>query len=167
MSKLRDFPNFEDVDPFNYLEEVALINEWEVERSEDGCISLHVEGLWQVYTLTLMQPTSSNRFRLVSTFQINPPNEKLGDFYKTLNLVNAKCDEGSFTYWSDKNLMVFRNDFDGGEIFEIKLANAKSFLLETVGICDRFYPAFQLTCWSNKTPEIAVGFSTEYFDGEA
>jgi hypothetical protein len=167
MSKLLEVSDFEEIDPLNFLEEIALSNDWELKHSEDGTVGVNIEGVWQIYTLSLVQPTLSSRFRLSSTFEIRPPLTKMADFYKVINLVNEKCCEGSFTYCSKEKLMIFRNDFDFGEIFEIKLSNAKLFLLNTVDMCDKFYPSFQLACWSTKCPEQLLGFATEHFVGEA
>ena len=94
--------------------------------------------------------------RLLCTFELDPPAEKLARLHDTLNRTNDMVWGGGFTFWNEQKLMVWR--------YGLVLAGGQSagpeqidrMISQAVTACERFYPAFQLVCWGDDTPERAL-----------
>ena len=80
----------------------------------------------------------------------------MGELYETLNRVNDLCWAGAFTYWADQKLMVWRYGLvlAGGQIAGPEQIDRM--ITTAVMMAERFYPAFQLVAWSDKTPAQAM-----------
>ena len=64
--------------------------------------------------------------------------------------------DGAFTYWHEQRLMVFRYGLvlAGGLVAGTEQLGR--LISSAVGNCERFYPAFQLVNWSDKSVEAAM-----------
>jgi hypothetical protein len=84
-----------------------------------------------------------------------------------LNAANDKCWAGAFTLWQEQKLMAYRYGLvlTGGEVAGTSQLNQ---LVHTaVSNCERFYPAFQLVCWGDETPEAAMRIAIDEAYGTA
>jgi len=80
----------------------------------------------------------------------------MGDLYDVLNRCNDLVWTGAFTYWTEQKLMVWRyglclvgGQTAGSEQIDRLIAGA-------VMASERFYPAFQMVAWADKTPAQAM-----------
>ncbi|MEM6341219.1 MAG: YbjN domain-containing protein, partial [Pseudomonadota bacterium] len=92
----------------------------------------------------------------VCTFEMEPPEEKLSDLYELLNEINDQCWAGSFTYWKEQKLMVYRyglllagDQMAGPDQIDTMIGAA-------VMSAERYYPAIQLAVWGNQSPKAAM-----------
>jgi len=127
----------DEIHPIDLVEHIAAHHDWDFDRIGDDQIAMAVEGQWRTYSITLAWSGYDETLRLVCTFEMEPPEEKLGELYHVLNEVNDRCWAGAFTYWREQKLMVYRY---GAAVLS----------------AERFYPAFQLVVWGNRTPEDAM-----------
>lgn len=111
---------------------------------------------WRSYSITLAWSDYDETLRLICTFEMEPPNEKLADIYEVLNHANDQCWTGAFTYWHDQKLMVYRYGLplSGGQIASPEQIDR--LIGSAVGNAERFYPAFQLVAWSDQSPVEAM-----------
>ncbi|QYX57867.1 YbjN domain-containing protein [Roseovarius sp. SCSIO 43702] len=146
----------EDLHPIDLVEHIAAHHDWDFDRIGDDQIAMAVEGQWRTYSITLAWSGYDETLRLVCTFEMDPPEEKLGDLYHTLNEVNDQCWAGAFTYWADQKLMVYRYGLlmTGGQ--EVGAEQLDTLIRAAVLSAERFYPAFQLVVWGGRTPEEAM-----------
>lgn len=156
MSLSEDFMLNDDVHPIDIVETLASHNEWEFDRVTDDQIAMAVEGQWRTYSLTLAWSASDETLRLICTFEMEPPTDKLPLLYDVLNRCNDMVWTGAFTYWSEQKLMVWRYGLllAGGQLAcpeQIDRAIAAA-----VMAAERFYPAFQLVAWADRTPADAM-----------
>jgi hypothetical protein len=94
--------------------------------------------------------------RLICTFEMEPPEEKLPKLHEALNRINDNCWAGAFTYWREQQLMVYRY---GLLLGEDQLAGAEQIdrmMTAAVMACERYYPAFQLVVWGDRDPDAAM-----------
>ena len=98
----------DDLHPIDVVEHLAEHNDWDFDRIGDDQIAMAVEGQWRTYSITLAWSGYDETLRLVCTFEMEPPKEKLPALYETLNDVNDQCWAGAFTYWKEQKLMVYR-----------------------------------------------------------
>ena len=97
-----------DIHPIDMVESLASESEWEFDRVGEDQIAMAIEGAWRTYSLTLAWSDFDDMLRLVCTFELTPPAERLGDFMDLINLANDKIWCGGFTLWPEHNLMAYR-----------------------------------------------------------
>ena len=156
MSLSESFLNTEDLHPIDIVETLAEHHEWDFDRVTDDQIAMAVEGQWRTYSLTLAWSAQDETLRLICTFELDPPAEKLPNLYEVINKANDLVWTGAFTFWTEQRLMVWRyglvlsgNQIAGPEQIDRMISQA-------VLAAERFYPAFQLVSWGDDSPEKAL-----------
>ncbi|MBT8425577.1 MAG: YbjN domain-containing protein [Silicimonas sp.] len=156
MSLSEQYLSTEDLHPIDIVEHLAEHHEWDFDRVADDQIAMAVEGQWRTYSITLAWSPQDETLRLICTFEMEPPVDRMGALYETLNATNDMCWAGAFAYWREQKLMVWR--------YGLVLAGDQSagpeqidtMIRAAVFSAERFYPAFQLVCWGNERPEAAM-----------
>ena len=156
MSLSEDFLSSDDLHPIDIVETLAEHHAWEFDRVTEDQIAMAVEGQWRTYSLTLAWSPQDETLRLICTFEMEPPSDKLGDLYDVLNRCNDMVWTGAFTYWAEQKLMVWRYGLllSGGQLAAPEQID--QLISDAVLASERFYPAFQLVSWADKTPADAM-----------
>lgn len=146
----------EDIHPIDIVEHLAAHHEWDFDRIADDQIAMAVEGQWRTYSITLAWSSYDETLRLICTFEMEPPAEKLPKLYELLNNVNDQCWAGAFTYWAEQQLMVYRYGLvlAGGNVASAEQID--TMIGAAVMSAERYYPALQLLVWGDRTPEEAI-----------
>jgi len=146
----------EDLHPIDIVEHIAEHHDWDFDRVADDQIAMAVEAQWRTYSITLAWSPQDETLRLICTFDMDPPKERLPALFETLNSTNDMCWAGAFSFWDAQKLMVWR--------YGLVLAGEQSASAEQIDTmiraavlsAERFYPAFQLVVWGNEAPEDAM-----------
>lgn len=156
MSISEDFLTSDDLHPIDIVETLAAHNDWEFDRVTDDQIAMAVEGQWRTYSLTLAWSAQDETLRLICTFEMEPPVDKMGALYDVLNRCNDMVWTGAFTYWAEQKLMVWRYGLvlAGGQMACSQQIDR--LISSAVMAAERFYPAFQLVAWADKSPADAM-----------
>ncbi|KAF0676621.1 YbjN domain-containing protein [Profundibacterium mesophilum] len=156
MASTHDLDGAEAFDPIDIVESIAARHDWEFDRIADDQITMSVEGQWRTYALTLAWSSADEMLRLISTFEMEPPEDRLPQLYELLNLTNDQCWAGAFTYWADQRLMVWRYGLalDGGQVADPE--QIARMISAAVSAAERFYPAFQLATWGRRTVDSSM-----------
>ena len=151
-----DLMTSDDMHPIDIVETLAEHHDWEFDRVTDDQIAMAVEGQWRTYALTLAWSAQDETLRLICTFEMEPPAEKLPALYDILNRCNDMVWTGAFTYWAEQKLMVWRYGLllAGGQIASPEQIDR--LIAQAVLASERFYPAFQLVAWSDRSPADAL-----------
>ena len=146
----------DDIHPIDIVEHLAAHHEWDFDRIGDDQIAMAVEGQWRTYSITLAWSAYDETLRMVCTFEMEPPEEKLGKLYELLNAMNDECWVGAFTYWADQKLMVYRYGLvlTGGQMASAEQID--TMIRVAVLSAERYYPAIQLLVWGDRTPKDAM-----------
>jgi hypothetical protein len=146
----------DDAHPIDIVESLAEHNDWQFDRVGDDQIAMAVEGQWRTYSITLAWSPHDETLRMVCTFEMDPPSEKMPALFEALNEVNDQCWTGAFTYWREQKLMVYRYGLlmSGGQ--EASPEQIGAIITEAVRNAERYYPAFQLVVWGDRTPRDAM-----------
>lgn len=146
----------EDIHPIDIVEHIANHHDWDFDRIGDDQIAMAVEGQWRTYSITLAWCAYDETLRLICTFEMEPPEDTLPALYDGLNRVNDQCWAGSFSYWNDQKLMVYRYGLvlAGGQVASPDQID--TMINAAVLSAERYYPAFQLICWGNRPPKEAM-----------
>jgi len=156
MSLSEDFLLNEDLHPIDIVETLAEHHDWDFDRVTDDQIAMAVEGQWRTYSITLAWSGYDQTLRLICTFEMDPPAEKLPALYEVLNRANDMVWSGGFTFWAEQRMMVWRYGLllTGGQAAGPEQIDRM--ITQAVTAAERFYPAFQLVCWGDHSPERAV-----------
>ena len=156
MSLVEDFLSTDDLHPIDIVETLAEHHEWEFDRVTDDQIAMAVEGQWRTYSLTLAWSPQDETLRLICTFEMEPPANRMGQLYDLLNRCNDMVWTGAFTYWEEQKLMVWRYGLllSGGQYANPDQID--KLISSAVMAAERFYPAFQLAAWGDQTPAEAM-----------
>jgi hypothetical protein len=146
----------DDIHPIDLVEHIAENHSWDFDRIHDDQIAFAVEGQWRTYSITLAWSAYDQTLRLICTFEMEPPADRMAELYECLNRTNDMCWAGAFTFWAEQKLMVYR--------YGLVLAGEQVVGPEQIGTminaavlsAERFYPAFQLVTWAERTPEDAL-----------
>jgi hypothetical protein len=146
----------DDIHPIDIVETLAEHHAWDFDRMGDDQIAMAVEGQWRTYSLTLAWSDADETLRLICTFEMEPPEERLPQLYDLLNRCNDMVWTGGFTWWAEQKLMVWRyglclagGQMAGPEQIDRLISGA-------ILAAERFYPAFQLATWGDHTPAEAM-----------
>ena len=156
MALTEHFDEVDDIHPIDLVEHIAEHHDWEFDRIHDDQIAFVVEGQWRSYSITLAWSDYDQTLRLISTFEMEPPADRLPALYECLNRTNDMCWAGAFTYWAEQQMMVYRYGLvlAGGQIASPEQID--TMINVAVLSAERFYPAFQLVTWAERTPEDAL-----------
>lgn len=151
-----DYTLSDEIHPIDIVETLAEHHAWDFDRVADDQIAMAVEGQWRGYSLTLAWSSADETLRLICTFEMEPPDNRLAALYETLNLTNDLVWGGGFTYWAQQGLMVWRYGLllSGGQVAAPEQID--QMIQAAVAACERFYPAFQLVAWGDHMPEDAM-----------
>jgi hypothetical protein len=151
-----DFMLDDDLHPIDVVETLAAHHAWEFDRVTDDQIAMAVEGQWRTYSLTMAWSAQDETLRLICTFEMEPPADKILALYDVLNRCNDLVWTGAFTYWPDQKLMVWRYGLclGGGQM--VATEQIDQLISAAIAASERFYPAFQLVAWADKTPAEAM-----------
>ena len=108
MSLAEDVYVDDAIHPIDMVETLAAHHAWEFDRVADDQIAMAVQGLWRNYSVTLAWSGVDETLRLICTFEMEPPANRMGQLYDVLNRCNDMVWTGAFTYWEEQKLMVWR-----------------------------------------------------------
>ena len=146
----------DEVHPIDIVEHIAEHHEWDFDRIADDQIAMAVEGQWRTYSITLAWSGFDETLRMICTFEMQPPKEKLVALFEVLNSINDQCWAGAFTFWQDHNLMVYRYGLvlSGGQIASPEQID--TLISSAVSSAERYYPALQLVIYGDQPPQQAL-----------
>ena len=146
----------DDLHPIDIVESLAAHHDWDFDRIAEDQIAMAVEGQWRTYSITLAWSGYDETLRMVCTFEMEPPADKLPALYEILNAVNDECWAGAFTFWAEQKLMVYRYGLvlAGGQMASPDQIN--TLISAAVVSAERYYPAFQLVVYGDRRPHDAL-----------
>jgi len=146
----------DEIHPIDIVETLAEHRAWEFDRVADDQIAMAVQGQWRSYSLTLAWSGGDETLRLICTFEMEPPESRRPALLELLNLVNDQGWCGGFGLWSDQGLMVWRYGLllSGGQVAASEQID--TMIRAAVAACERYYPAFQLVAWGDRSPPEAL-----------
>ncbi|RMD92356.1 MAG: diacylglyceryl transferase [Alphaproteobacteria bacterium] len=155
------------IDPIDVVETLAALHDWEFDRVADDQIAMAIEGSWRTYSVSLAMNHLDETLRLICSFELDPPAPRIPDLHAAINAANDRLWTGSFTWWGEQKLMAFRYGLalNGGA--QPNADQIDQVLSAAIVACERFYPAFQLVCWADQSPEEALGIAMDEAYGRA
>lgn len=157
----------EDLHPIDIVETLAEHRDWDFDRVAEDQIAMAVEGAWRSYSLSLAWSGHEEVLRLICTFDMDPPEDRVPELLVLMDRANDRLWTGTFTLWPEQKMMIYRYGLTlcGGA--SATAAQIDYMLRGAVSCCERFYPAFQLVCWDDTPAEEALGIAISEAYGRA
>ena len=146
----------DDLHPIDMVEHIAAHHDWDFDRIGDDQIAMAIEGQWRTYSITLAWSGHDQTLRIVCTFEMEPPEDRLPVLYEMLNHVNDRCWSGAFTWWDAQKLVVWRYGLVMAGAPGATPEQIDTLLSAAVMSAERYYPAFQLAIWGDQSPRDAM-----------
>ncbi len=146
----------DDLHPIDVVEKLAEQHDWDFDRVTEDQIAMAVEGSWRTYSLTLAWSKNDDTLRLICTFELDPPIERLPCLFDLLNRCNDKVWTGAFTWWPEEKMIVWRYGLVVNPEMMIAPMQIDRIIAAAVMSSERFYPAIQLAMWSDESPDEAL-----------
>lgn len=162
----RSFENT-DIHPIDMVETLAEQSEWDFDRMDENQIAMAVEGTWRVYSLSLAWTGHDDMLRLICSFEMNPPEERLPEIYRLLHLINDRIWSGGFMIWPDQKLIAFRYGLTLAGGATATPEQIEAMVLSALALSERFYPAFQVCGWGDEDAESAMRLAIDEAYGTA
>lgn len=150
------FIETDDPHPIDLVEHVATDHDWDFDRIHDDQIAMSVEAQWRTYSITLAWSAMDETLRLICTYEMEPPVGRMPELYEALNLINDMCWAGSFTWWAEQKMMVYRYGLVLSGDQTPTPEQVDTMIGAAVASCERYYPAIQLVTWAERAPSEAV-----------
>ncbi|ABS67788.1 MULTISPECIES: type III secretion system chaperone family protein [Xanthobacter] len=153
--------------PVDLVEQLAALNDWSFERSDEDEITLSLTSRWTDCHVSFQWMDELESLHIACAFDFKVPDGRRAEVLKLLSLVNEQMWLGHFDIWSQENVIMFRYALvlaGGATASDRQCAAILDAALDAV---ERYYPAFQFVVWAGKTAKEAM--ETALFDtvGEA
>ncbi|MEL6336831.1 MAG: YbjN domain-containing protein [Pseudomonadota bacterium] len=156
-----------DIHPIDMVETLAEQACWDFDRMGENQIAMSIEGAWRHYSLSLAWSERDDLLRLISSFEIDVPEERRAELTRLVGQINDRLWHGVFTYWPDQGLLAFRYGLTLAGQAGASPEQIESMVLSAVALSERFYPAFQTCAFTNDTAEDALDLVIEDAYGTA
>lgn len=142
--------------PIDIAEHLAERQHWDVDRVTDDQIAFAVEGAWRTYSLSLAWHGFDETLRLICTFEMEPPEDRLPELYRLIEAANDRAWLGGFNLWRDEGLMVYRYALTLRGEASATPGQIDAVMKAAVEMSECFFPAFQLVAWGDQTSDEAL-----------
>jgi len=156
MASTEQYFETKDTHPIDVVETLATSRAWSFDRMDHDQITMEVEGAWRTYSLTLLWSEFDETLRMICSYEMAPPADRMGEFYHVVNLANDRTWAGHFAYWEQSELMIYRYGLVlAGDAVALP-DQVDQMMHNAVAACEQYYPAFQLVLWGGEAPEQAM-----------
>jgi hypothetical protein len=151
LSVSNDAPN-----PLDHIEELAMTNEWMVERDSEDEVNMIVEGGWTDLHLCINWHRQLEGLHLACTFDCKIPAARREEVLRLSALINEQLYFGHFDIWRREGVVLFRNGLllSGGAA--ASCSQCEALIRLALESCERYFPAFQFVIWAGKSAEEAL-----------
>ena len=160
--------NLDDLsNPLDCIEEILMSREWVFDRISEDVLHVDVTGRWCDYRLHFMWRDELSILHFTILFDIKVPTKKRPVLYELLAKANEKLWFGHFSFIQEQSIPCYRHALPFRGTLRMTSEQIEDLVEIALDECERFYPAFQMVIWDNKT--IDQAFEVALFEtlGEA
>ena len=155
------------LNPIDGLEQIINSQDWPYERNAEEELHVTVPGSWCDYHLSFNWRPDLEALHIAATMDLKAAQDRRGELYKLLALVNEQLWIGHFDLWSEDRVLMFRHGMllHGGA--SVNAEQSEALVRLPVEACERFFPAFQYVLWAGKSSKEALEACLFETEGEA
>jgi hypothetical protein len=141
--------------PINIVEQLAVANEWNFERSGDNQVTLTVTGKWSDYTVSFDWMEEIEVLHLTCGFDLKIPDPHYTEALKLAAALNEQIWFGHYDLWRDEGMVLYRSGIPMTNGAMVTPEQCQWLLQTALSTTERHYPAFQFVVWAGKTAKEA------------
>ncbi len=149
------------------LEEIAEYNGWTYVRTNESQVSVAIIGDWSEYQGIVTNHERSKQISVVFTIEHKQPKKRTAELYHLLNLINDNNPLGVFTYWVQKERIMWRQLLFFEDEADINVLTIDLLIENAVFALDRFMPAFKLIAHGKVGADDAFAAAVDHGVGRA
>lgn len=153
--------------PLDFLEELVLSQDRQVQRHSDTEMTVDVRGHWCTYHLFFVWQPSVNAVFFSCHFDVRVMERRRREIYELVGRANERMWIGHFDFLSDDATPIFRHTLSLHGLREDTIELYEDLIDTALAECERFYPALHLLLWGGKSVEEALSVSFMETAGEA
>lgn len=144
-----------DNNPVDLMEQVASINDWQFERTDDE-LCMTIGGTWSDYDVSMSWMESFEALHLACAFDLKIPENRTLESVKLISSINEQLLIGHFDLWREDGSVMFRQTLllNGGA--EPTSEQLECLLTSALEACERYFQAFQFVVWAGKSSTEAM-----------
>jgi len=152
--------------PVDLIEQLAIANDWAVERSTDDELTLIVQGTWTDYQISINWRGDLEALHLACAFDFRVPEYRMNEMYRLIAQINEQLWIGHFDLWAGDGFVMFRHALMlNGAVATLRQCEAM--LKAALEACERYYQAFQFVVWAGKESREALVSTMFETEGQA
>jgi hypothetical protein len=153
--------------PVDMIEQIATLNDWSFDRSDDDEITISVDGGWTDYHVSFTWMDDLESLHLSCAFDLKVPPRRKAEALQLLTLINEHMWLGHFDLWGQEGVVMYRHSLLLAGGAEASARQCEALLEAAVAACEKHYPSFQFVVWAGKTAEEAMAAAAFETVGEA
>lgn len=142
--------------PLDMIENLAQVNAWSFDRSNDDEITISMSGTYADYHVSFTWLEEMEGLHLACAFDFKVQDRRRPEVLDLLARINERLWLGHFDLWAKEGVLMFRQTVllaGGAEVSSIQGETLVKTAVETV---ERYYPAFQFVVWGGKDAKDAL-----------
>ena len=143
----------EDLHPIDIVEHIAEHHDWDFDRIADDQIAMAVEGQWRTYSITLAWSAYDETLRLVCSFEMEPPEEKVPGALSHAERCERSVLGRGLHLWKEPKLMVYRYGLVMAGGLGPCPEQIDTLITAAVMSCERYYPGLPAGCLGRSRPQ--------------
>ena len=153
-------------DPIGMIEEYAIHNNLQLDRTGDNEVMGEFPGQWSNYRLWVVYHEETGFLQYNCYMDVRIPDRSSAAIAELMTLVNERIWLGHFEIWGEEQVPLFRvvQPLRGSRLVPEQVEDIMTSLFHEV---ERFYPAVQWVVWGGKSPKEAISAAIMETDGEA
>ena len=144
-----------EYNPIDVVENIFSSRSFELERRSINEVVVEVQGKWNNMLLFFAWEANMQCMHLSCLMDIETKIEDRSKIFELLALVNEELWVGHFSYWTEKNIPVFKHSviLNDGEDIESKISQIIDIAIKE---CERMYPIFKVVLTKGMDPKQAL-----------
>jgi len=142
--------------PLDVMEQIVCGHDWAFDRRNESEMAAEAPGKWCDYGLYFSWSREIAAMNFTCTFDLRAPANRRKALYELIALANERLWIGHFSLDLETGTPVFRHSVLLRGATSLAAESMEDMIDIAITECERFYPAFQFTLWSGKTPTEAL-----------
>ena len=144
-----------EYNPIDVVENIFSSRSFELERRSINEVVVEVQGKWNNMLLFFAWEANMQCMHLSCLMDIETKIEDRSKIFELLALVNEELWVGHFSYWTERNIPVFKHSviLNDGEDIESKISQIIDIAIKE---CERMYPIFKVVLTKGMDPKQAL-----------
>ncbi len=143
--------NTKAIHPVDVIEEMATLNDWSFERSDEDQITICVESDNNTYLVSITWMEEVEALHIGCAFDVKVAEKRVIELLRLLNQINEQMYIGHFDYWSEEHVVMYRHALLLPDGLPPTGKQCETMVSAALAACEQYYDAINYVVSGNKT----------------